>query len=325
MVGHQQTTKRLDPAALRENTRGRCRQVGCALLLRMRNDTLSTVNSPEHKVRRCLLACLTLGLVGCTVVVGDGEQCQKNEDCAAAGFATWLCRDRVCVPGGGDWSCLGQIDEPQSDKKVILGLEWVDFLNRTQRISDITIRVCSQIDFECLSPLDGIARELEEGLWQFELSADFFGYIEVTGPNVIPTIVMLNPYTHQVLPAPLELTVPLGSPLALSTVTRAIGVTTDDELGHVMMTARDCKGQLAAGIAGSIGESQGTPFTIRHPFIPATDELETDRTGFWGTLNVKPGFYTVQGTFGMKGPPVGSLAIIVRKGHITELFLSHSP
>jgi hypothetical protein len=295
---------------------------------------------------------LALAVGGCSMLLASEDQCVVDQDCADRGYSSFLCRsnvcvdcqkdcveqgfssqicrDRICVPGGGDWICLTEPTKPLRNETFKLRLQFYDFISAPNKIPIDTVdaRVCNLLDFECENPVPNAAKKLSEGTWEFTLNRSFFGYVEATSPDTMPYIVILNPNTYDAHGRlgnddnVLWTQVGMLSPAMVTLVAGLIGTPIDPAMGQVFGETRDCAARVAAGVASELAEGGGTPITIRHDNTPSLKELETDQVGIFGQLNVKPGFHELVGLLGVDGPSYGRHSIIVRKGHVTTLFLS---
>lgn len=274
-----------------------------------------------------LLAALSLGLPGCTILNDlDREQCATDDDCRQRGgaFSEALCRNSVCVTDP-TWGCLGNVTwpEPVTGGKVTATLHLSDLLT-TEPITDATARVCAKRDTGCEQPVGSVLMSDENGLLTVELEKHFDGYLEINSPSTLsPLLYFFYPPVDADRDAPY---VPLVPPLALIKLAMQTDATIKSDRGAAIAIGYDCSNVTAPGLQFTVDDEEEfkIPFFMEKG-LPSLTAIETESTGQGGFINVKPGIRRLSATRRVNGAHVGTVSLLVRPGLITYTTLVPTP
>lgn len=208
-----------------------------------------------------------------------------------------------------------------------------DFLNSCiTPVPELVARVCGRRDINCTNPILEDIRGDENGDLEFTLptgSNGFDGYLELNSPthdcrdsnvfgdavqqlcqllapncerNSNPSECLVPHYARSLLffnppvvadsVEPIQL--PLLSSVGLPQVVDAAGVALDPDAGNLFLTALDCNGTPAAGVAFNLKDNQGAATQLYIDSGAVSDSvLETDESGVGGFVGVPAGFAEV--------------------------------
>ncbi|HEU4578278.1 MAG TPA: hypothetical protein VFS67_08490 [Polyangiaceae bacterium] len=264
-------------------------------------------------------------------------------------------------PSGADWTCLGSTQAPGAPAAALAHVRILacDALQGCAiPLVGLRGRVCGKLDVDCTNPLfTGVTDA--GGALEFDVPtgrAGFDGYLELVSPSVpcndsgslgpasaqlcgllpgcderapdercqiapyVRTLQFFNPPIAASLPQPLTLTI-ISSPALLALV-RASGSDFDPGSGHVFVTARDCAGAPAAGVAYDMRQGAGQVVKMyMESGVLTRARSETDGTGMGGFSFVPPGFVDIA-AYNSAGTRVGSVGVVAAPFTLTSTVLA---
>lgn len=298
----------------------------------------------------------SLASMGCSLLVDmSSDQCTLDEDCKQAGF---FCLDGVCFDGAsgevgapdtgpaadatplepdasgledGPWACVGQLEIPPVASETVTLTISVNNLIMEPR-ADVTGRACNNLDINCDSP---IAEDVtaEDGLIHLTVGSTFNGYVELTHPETVPVLSIMQVETIAYFDSG-EYLVP------------RMQVPTFDEVGLLLMLATgedtefdttragllilglgcDAEGMvpLAEDVAFNIeGMDEDTIQWYYENSLPTQTRDRSDMSGTGGFINVPVGIFDLK----MRLPPdaggqlLGELSFFTRAGWFTAMIV----
>jgi hypothetical protein len=277
-----------------------------------------------------ILAPSTCAKSDCLAGPGDASvpwRCCENEQCIELDKVSG-CLDK------SKWDCVGKVVFPKPDMldagQVDLVASFAD-INNAQVVMDLTVRVCSRLDPDCLSPVftstgNGM------GVHTLTMPYAFDGYIEATykapgdgGMNLdyLPLLVMvIPPITAENAKLMQMGTIPMFRRAAYNAIVGSIGESVNPAMGHVFISARDCQFLEAPNTTGTLDVDAGRLMYFAG-MQPAPTRTETDIGGQIGVINVPPGLR--QTTLRVRGVRTGTANVVVRAGHLSFLYLPPTP
>lgn len=219
------------------------------------------------------------------------------------------------------WACLDGAEPPSAvalrpSVTFSLGL---DDPSTGSSPPDAALRACNRFDLECSQPVAGPLELAPDGLFHLPLPQGFEGYLEVTSPAIIPALyVFSRPLVTDVEDEFIVVNLATARGLAASGSEQL-----DPALGLVAVRARDCLGELTAGVRFSNNRG-GTPFAFVDG-LPVVGYDETNAEGLGGFLNVPLGTVVLQGQEAMSGRLSGTATVLLRAGWIAIVELDPRP
>jgi hypothetical protein len=278
-------------------------------------------------VARCSALVLTLLHVGCAAIVEFPEDPQLVVE--------------------GPWRCLTEPVESAlpAAPTAHLSLPLCDTLRGCSLpLSGFSAKLCAKLDAGCTNPVSTDI-SYQNGVFDFDVpteGAGFDGYLEVSAPNelctnrdvfgdasaslcaLVPACDIASPDTRCSIPtyapsllffnppivadaqlAPLA----IASTAASRAIALAAGTAVDPTKGNLLVTAVDCDGNRAPGVAFAIGEQQDGVSRLFYleSGILSDARHETDATGTGVFSSVPPGYVDLVGdTAGMRIGGVGA-------------------
>lgn len=254
-------------------------------------------------------------VAGCSLVFPANQvQCDTDEECAARGFDDSICEAQACVPRPVDpvWGCLGNIEEPVITPGAThtVTFQFIDALTRLPP-DDIEVRLCTQLDLSCMSPMVAGIELDAEGHGAVDVPSGFQGFFELTSSTTLPAIVPVGPVVADA-ESP---TVEIVAGFVVTALADTAGVTLDLEKGIVLMLLTGCEPSGRAGVSFS-ADVEADSFYL-YSLNPDTLALESDDSGQGGILNLEPGFVTLTTTRFETGEFIARRRVLVRSGTIT--------
>jgi len=274
-----------------------------------------------------------LSLASCSLAFDLGRnQCESASDCAALGAEGAQCVEHVCVgdgTGGGGgggggvvdpkWGCLDGFKAPviPSGDDVLYPLRFEYAIQPGVVPPNLSIKLCSSLDTECMTPVSGIPQPDADGKVTLSLDPAFDGYIVIASDDTMPSIAIL----HQPVIIPMgEILIRLITPSQFQGLVSAAQQTYDDTRGIAVVLTSDCEDIRTEGVAVNTEDTdaQSVSFYFRgnYPDIEATS---TDKEGAAGYLNLPIGIITVDAFIASTTTFIGEASFQSRPGTITYL------
>lgn len=234
---------------------------------------------------------------------------------------------RIVEPPDADdeWACLSS-RQPADLPDTVRYRGAVSFVPSNEPVMDVVVRLCEttdDADGRCSKPvLDPI--HSPDGAIEFEVAGTFNGYIELTSPNAVPTVVELwRPIGRmRVLPE-----LKMLKPETLSAFAAVMKTAIEPDLGHAMFWIENCSGERAAGGRVEVIDNddqqaaQLAPSTVGYYAVdgrlPSVSVGETDASGGGGIVNLPPFFWTFEGLVAADSRRITRFAARIRAGQIT--------
>lgn len=268
-------------------------------------------------------ACLLSGLLACTPFEDGQDELGEglSTELGAANPAQASTLAVTSSTTGADWSCLGAVARTPPASAVgavrlVYSLQVLDIATLRPG-SGIFVRACGLTDLECEQPLSEPVAVKADGWVDIPLFEGFTGYLEITGPEVLPGVVVLSdPLTEDSAPGYPYL---ILSAAVLGALGRAVNVPVDPALGLVSIRVFDCQGVTAPGVRlTKLGP--GAPWYFVSG-LPSSVEQATDSEGFGGFANSPPGLSQVDALTAEGVSVSGALNMMVRPGWVSHSFL----
>jgi len=209
------------------------------------------------------------------------------------------------------WACLGEADPPSAvalRPSVGLTVAVLDSALLTTP-AGLQVRACNRIDVDCMTPALPPIGVSSDGLVHLSLDQGFNGFLEITGPTIVPFLFFVS----RPLQTERQETLNVIGPASLQALAGSGDVMIDPTLGFLLLRAFDCQGELASGVSVSNGAG-GLPFNFVDG-LPNIGADVTDVNGIVGFVNVPTGAVVAQGLAGAER--TGTVNIVVRGGWFT--------
>jgi hypothetical protein len=302
-------------------------------------------------VRLAALALLAPGALGCAALVEFPDDPQ---------LVTQVAQAQPDDPTSANWACLTSPPAPSAPQASLAHVRILacDALQGCAiPLAGLRGRVCAKLDADCTNPLFTGVTDAAGGL-EFDVPtgrAGFDGFLELVSPTVPCTdpnlfgpasaqvcgllpgcdpqapdercqvapyarwLQFFNPPIVASFPQPLTLTL-ISSP-ALMGLVRASGSDFDPGSGHVLVTALDCDGTPAAGVAYDMRQGAGQVLKMyMESGVLTRARSETDDTGMGGFSFVPPGFVDIA-AYNSSGAKVGSVGVVAAPFTLTSTVL----
>ena len=227
-----------------------------------------------------------------------GEDELPDPNAVNASSPTNTVVDSLTAEKGRDWSCIGPLNTEQAvarsnanAARLIQSLQLLSLVAGTPAVG--SVRACAQRDVNCTSPVTPSVPIDGQGWVDLPLYDGFDGYLEITGPDIVSTILF---YQDALSTESRRDTTPLGmvEKQLLPMLTSAIGAQQDPALGLVYLRAFDCNNDAALGVRYSI-DKPSVPFYFVAG-LPSSAANETEGSGLGGFINVTSGIVVVNAT-----------------------------
>lgn len=234
------------------------------------------------------------------------------------------------APGGqggandSAWSCVGSVSKPSSSSSTVtVRLPLLDLFTGQPR-AGITVRTCSKLDVNCLSPLGEDAVTDSKGEATLTLLApNFEGVFQlVASADVAASKVYLHPTSlADGVTLPAVRTISAG---ALRAAVEAGGAIYDPSRGTLFVDARDCLGAPGLGVSWTApAKAPDTVTFYVRSGAPSRTATETDASGLGGFLLVPTGAQTIVSARG--GQALPERKVYVGADVVTYAFVSPTP
>jgi len=213
---------------------------------------------------------------GCTFILDrEAVQCDVSEDCVRLGSDNTICQDNLCVAalagGTSDDATTTDLsgDESSESSSVIdgcpqqNGAEGVPFLlsvritaaGTGQTPPGMTAVACNMFDVECLEPIQPETVEAD-GRTSFPLNSGARVYVLADAPGLIPALAMVPERLYPDTSGQVRLRgeVAMLPPLIYQVIAESLGIVLDPTAARILIGARTCEGETAAGKSVTIDE-----------------------------------------------------------------------
>jgi hypothetical protein len=226
---------------------------------------------------------------------------------------------------GEDWSCLdvgdGMFAPPApvsagTARTIMYPFYFVD-LSSGGVYPDIQVRACGVADPTCASQVGPTLRVNPDGRVSMPLFENFVGFIEVTSPQIVPTMYyLIEPVTSALDP---EFPNAVVAVSAIKDLVRLTGVEPKDETGIFATRAFDCRGVPAPNVTFDMSIDGAPYYFVRG--LPSGVATSTDSTGLAGFTNISPGLAIIEGTLPDGASIGGPQSVVIRSGWMSAFFL----
>jgi len=262
---------------------------------------------------------LALGCGGCSVLVDSGRvQCSTTDDCRARGkdFETSVCEDSICKPDP-KWGCVGEPRPAATGAGPFAARFKIQDLLSQAPLPGLRARLCRKLDVEC-NDSDSIGNEAvtqDDGTVTLAAPSGFDGYARFESPDTANLLYFFNPPVTQDLP-PASLSI--GGPAVMVLLALQAGVEQQSDRGVLLISTRDCEGNVAPGISlqANVKDGSGSIFYSEQN-LPSGTATQTDAAGYGGLLNAKPGSITFTGTVAATGLVFGHVTVLAQPQTLT--------
>ena len=261
---------------------------------------------------------LLFGSLACASFDG-GDDRAPGQGGGSAAVETSTVASLTPEASGRDWSCL---DAPQRSpssngpERVVFSMQVVD-IGTGEPKAGLQARACGLTDIACDQPVvESIASD-RDGWFRVPVLAGFTGYLEMTGPGVMSTLIFMSePFAADSDPGVPALAVSLAT---VDTLARVLGLTFDPMLGLVALRVFDCQGVPAPGVALSTSGT-GIPYYFVGG-LPTLDVRSTDPQGLGGFVNSAPGLAQVEVLAPSGDSIAGPRGLVIRPGWLSLIFV----
>lgn len=261
--------------------------------------------------------------VACSLVLdADRLQCSVDADCAAHGFGTAACERGLCAPSDffeGSFGSAGAADATRPARSgggvdvrdrsvrpaaapstVATGGERTTSLYAlslelprrfTRSAADLELRLCGMDDASCARGARAPATVDAAGQVRLELDAGYRGYLEISDPDLMPTLIFLP---RPALPESSPVLYRLLGPLDIELLLRRAELPQTNADGFAIALVLDAAGQRAAGgelsieaASGGDAGAMGVPYYYRDGVATqAAQGTDEQGAGGWSQLPV---------------------------------------
>jgi hypothetical protein len=247
----------------------------------------------------------------------DSDVITEIDTCTSNG-----CRTQCSY--GAHWACVGAFSWPTFDTgdPVALTVHATTFASSgATAFPDALVKVCGRSDGDCTSPLSQASTDAD-GRLTVTLPAGFNGYLDVTAPDTMESLVYLSwPITMATSTYELQ----LGPYELYKGLVESDNGTVDDTKGALFVYTRDCLGAPAPGVALTI-----VPLDVAKYFYfvngsPVDAQTTTTTDAIGGFANVNAGTVTLTANLGVKGKKLALFTAHVRPATLTYVTLTPTP
>jgi hypothetical protein len=274
--------------------------------------------TPCRTVFGCAAAALLSVSSACSSFDG-GDDRAPGQGGGSAAMATSRVASLTPEAPGRDWSCLDAPERSPSTtgpERVVFSLQVVD-IGTGEAKPGLQVRGCGLTDLACEQPVVEPIASDRDGWFRVPLLAGFTGYLEMTGPGVMSSLIFMSePFAADSDPSVPALAVSFTTVDALA---RALGITFDPMLGLVAFRVLDCQGMPAPGVAFSTSGT-GTPYYFVGG-LPTLNVRSTDAQGLGGFVNSAPGLAQVDVLAPSGESIAGPRGLVIRPGWLSTIFV----
>ena len=185
-------------------------------------------------------------------------------------------------------------------------------------VVDLELRLCPMADEPCSEGAPAVAAPDAAGVLRLELDAAFRGYLEVSAPDLMPTLLFLpraagegaRPVLYRLL-----------GRFDFELLLRRGDLSQDEDRGFALALVLDSSGQRAAGgrlsLSGADAEADlGSPFYFSDG-LPTRAAHGTDEQGAGGWNQLPPGLLWAQAHEENTGAALAAAEFWSRSGHVS--------
>lgn len=215
------------------------------------------------------------------------------------------------------WSCLADPSaaEPAADPQQPLtySMRVVNLLANSP-LAGVRVRACFRADVDCANPVTPTFAG--DGMVSVSVYEGFDGYLELTSPDMLPTLLFFpSAWSSELLRELEQLPVSLLPASALNGLAQSARVRLDPSGGLLSMASYDCQGPGAAGVRFEI-DTAGVPFAFVNS-LPVAFRDVTSEDGAVGFANVPPGIVEVT-AFADDETQASVDTVLIRSGWVTN-------
>jgi hypothetical protein len=268
-----------------------------------------------------IVASMVLSLQCSLAIDAEREQCSTTADCRARGgeFAESVCKNSVCIADPA-WSCVSEeastVTEP-STKQFVVRIPVISVLSQAP-MAGVTARMYRKIDVDAANPLGDPVVSDAKGVIELTVDSGYDGFLTLSHADIGPSLYFFNPPVKKnETVAPIR----LASPAMVSALFQQVGKTFDPTRGIVVLTAEDCTGAPAGGIAftSTMSDAATQPF-YSVDGLPTTSTQSTDASGYGGLIGLTPGTLAITGSRNAVGDTteaIGKLSLFVKASSVS--------
>jgi hypothetical protein len=298
----------------------------CTLLMGLSDKQCSTssecVDSQLGDVCVNNICEFTNGCKGTACYENDGgvPSCETDRECS--GTSTPKCMKKGCVTNEvfEQWTCPST--DTATSETVSYGFRVVDFVTRDPPMS-VVVKACRNTDPYCSQPVDTFTDTGMTGNAMLTLTANFYGFFEVTSAEHIPALLYV---TKPVLKNTMNRDVPVLTPSMVKLLAMLAGFPYDATKGLALLEMIDCSGKPAGGVQFKSSRTAPDQFYIIDQTPSKDAELTeydmTDNTADGGFINLEPGFIRFSAHLGVDGLELGQFNARIAPSTITYIDLS---
>jgi hypothetical protein len=221
-----------------------------------------------------------------------------------------------------NWSCMTEARAPRAGvaadtaRPLTYSMQVVDLVSE-QPVVGVQARACFRADVQCANPVTATFSGSSDGLIAVTVYQGFDGYLEITGPGVIPTLLFFpDAWSAELITALEQLPMTLLPASALVGLAQSARVQLDPDSGILAMSTYDCDGPGAAGVRFEI-DTPGVPYVFVDRLPVAYREV-TSADGNAGFVNVPPGIVAVSAFPDAEVDLASVDTLLIRTGWVTS-------
>jgi hypothetical protein len=227
----------------------------------------------------------------------------------------------VGAGGDADWSCLTD-QRPRSGiamnpaRPLTYAMQVINLISEAP-LQEVQARACFRGDVRCANPVTPPVSAVSDGTLLVTVYEGFDGYLEITSPGMVSTLLFFpDPWSAELLTALEQLPVSALPSAVLPGLAESARVQIDPGAGIVAMSSYDCIGPGASGVRFEI-DTPGVPFVFVDR-LPVAYRDVTSADGNAGFVNVPPGIVAVS-AFPAEDMGEASVdTLLVRTGWVTS-------
>lgn len=258
------------------------------------------MNGAERTLKRSTMgAWASRAIAGAAVVLMSGcslsvdanrKQCKVDGDCLDRGpdFEGSVCRDSLCQPPPppATWLCLDNPPPAAAPAGTVkIKVRTTEIADSGVPVRGATVKICRGIDALCEPPQFASITTDEDGRAEFDVPANFTGYLDFGKTGYHSTLYFFNPVPRQ----DFEIASVQMAATGLIGVLASVAGVVPEPVGHgvVLLNAFDCLNQAAPGVKFTTPNASDKTVTFYASGPrPVTNLPATEVAGYGGFLNV---------------------------------------